>query len=422
MNENLIISTKEDNKSSPKDSKKEHTLLSYESKVYSFAVKFYDEQMPDGFDATIKAITETEKSYLQILLICHDKDEVTDGIWKVATLKRHYHMIVRQTDSTKRERIKKILDSLHVVFRQDIDDSLLINHGIETVNDFTNYAVYLTHDTKKAKEDGKANYDVSEIISNLTIDEIKQIRDGYTRLSESIEKVTPSKLAELDRDAFNLGKELKNFNSWYKAQPFSVRSNAKIKTIKESYDLGVETRFEENRKLNRLCIYIQGDPNTGKTYAAEKALAGKQILLLNGGGTGKFDRLRPDHEAIIVDDDICPNLLNMSDNYMCRAYRRNSNNPVWAGQYFIVTSNLSFTEWLVSCGIKVSKLATANYNMHQNKHYAAMLSRFFVCCLTQNNDAHNQLTLVSPSTRGSCTEQLERLNMFLEFQKNLTKP
>ena len=136
---------------------------------------------------------------------------------------------------------------------------------------------------------------------------------------------------------------------------------------------------------------------------------GKRVLSVGGGGTGKFDRLRPDHDAIVIDDDVCPNLLNMTDNYICRAYKRNSNNPAWAGRYFIVTSNLPFADWLDSCGLRVKTLSG-----NLTPHYTAMLSRFFVCVL-QSRQGINHLALCSPSTRGSEQEQLERAEMFAEF-------
>ena len=222
-------------------------------------------------------------------------------------------------------------------------------------------------------------------------------------------KVTSDELAALDQDAYSLGYEMKNFSQWYDAQPFAVRSHTKMKTIRESYERGVEARIEEGRAVIRLCIYIQGPPDSGKTYAAISALGGKQVLSVGGGGTGKFDRLRPDHEAIVIDDDVCPKLLNMTDNYICRAYKRNSNNPAWAGHYFIVTSNLTFSEWLENSGIHVKdKLG------NPSAHYIAMLSRFFVCEIRYTNYiAH--LALISPSTRGSATEQLQRAEMFAEF-------
>ena len=398
--------------------KKVHKLLSISAKVYSFALKFYDEQLPYGIEETIRAIKQTGADKFQVLLICHDRDEVSDGIWRVATEKRHYHLICRCTNSKERIRIYQMLDWFHIYYRPGIDDILLLNHAIETVGNFQSYAVYLTHETEEAKKDNKEPYNISEIISNLSLDEIKAVREGYIRIANASLKVTMSALATLDEEAYKLGKELRDFDKWYNQLTFAIRSNAKMKTIRESYNRGVEAILNENPRITRLCIFIKGEPNTGKTFATLRALEGKDILSVGGGGTGKFDKLRASTDAIVVDDDVCPNLLNIADNFLCHVYRRGSNNPVWAGRYLVVTSNLSFTEWLRTCGIKIpDSNTTVEYRMKNSSHYEALRSRFFICCVNENSDGINQLSLASPSTRGSSEEQSERLRMFLEFQE-----
>lgn len=386
--------------------------LSIQKKVYAFAIKCYDEQLPYGIETTIKALQAMDKSLFQILLICHYRDEVSDGVWKVALEKRHYHILFRCIKPKQRVRIYIILNYLHIYFRPGIDDILLENRAIETIGNFQHYCMYLTHETKDAINDNKELYSIEEIVSNLSVDEIKAVRDGYIRVADAPTKPSMSKLAELDEEAFKLGYELKNFIDWYNALPFNIRSSAKMKTIEASYQRGVDNRIEENQEMNRLCIYIKGEPNTGKTFATKKALSGKKILSVGGGGSGKFDRLRADHEAIIIDDDCCPNLLNMTDNYICRAYKRNSNNPAWAGKYFIVTSNLSFSEWLKRCGIKI-------YDRGETPsiHYKAMLSRFYICVLTPDSTGKNKLSCINVSTRGSKEDQEERKSMFEDFRQ-----
>lgn len=398
-----------------KSSKPDKRPLCIDSRVCTIALKFYDEQLPYGWDETCRRIRNVDKSKMQILGIRHDKDIITDGIWVSSLEKPHCHIEGRCTNKEKRFYVKDFLDMLGVYYRPGLDDDLWRGHGVETAGNFTGYAVYLTHQTEKAIADGKELYDVSEIISNLTPDEVSQVRDGYIRVSDKSTRLTTTELEALDKDAFELGYNMKNFQAWYSAQPFTVRSNAKMKIIRESYDRGVEARIEEQRDINRVCIFIKGSPDTGKTYAAEQALAGKQILSVNGGGTGKFDRLRPDHNAIIVDDDVCPNLLNMTDNYICRAYKRNSNNPAWAGEYFIVTSNLKFDEWVTSCGVKIHD----NYG-RPTQHYDAVCSRFFICQLVNENGV-NHLALASPSTRGSVEKQTARANKFMEFKQSFDK-
>ncbi|WP_296110864.1 Rep family protein [uncultured Alistipes sp.] len=392
-------------------SKDKAKVLGAHQKVYAVAFKFYEEQLPYGETAFVDAVRNSDKRAAQVMAIKHDRDVVTDGIWACANVKPHWHCIVRMTDRKHTMRVSSILKDLRIVYRQGIDDDLWKGHGVETVGNFAGYAVYLTHDTEQAIKDAKERYDVSEIVSNLSPEEIAQVREGYIRVSER-RKVTQDELVALDKEAFDMGYAMQDFDRWYNEQPFAVRSNAKMKTIRESYDRGVKVRVDEHQEINRLCVFIQGEPNTGKTYAAKKALAGKRILSVGGGGTGKFDLLRPDHEAIVIDDDVCPNLLNMTDNYICRAYKRNSNNPAWSGRYFVVTSNMTFREWLEACGIR-----TQDVHGMPSPHYKAMLSRFFVCRLKADASGVNHLAPRSASTRGSQREQVERADMFMEFKR-----
>ena len=392
-----------------KFSKKNCKCLTLDSKVRALAIKFYGEQLVNGWTYTCNVICHTDKKDFQVLAICHDRDTYAEGgrFWKPALEKPHYHIILRCCNSKKTIRVKTVLNALGIRYRKDLDDELWANHGVETIGkSFSGYATYLTHETEAAIREGKERYAMEELVSNLTIEEINQVRDGYMRVSEDSQKPLTQDWVELDKIAFNLGYELKDFNEWYNALSFMVRSNAKIKTIRESYNRGVDARIEKQSEILRLCIYIQGKPNSGKTYGCKQTLSDKRIHAVEGGGTGKFDSLRADHEAIIISDDVCPNLLNMTDNYICRAYRRQSNNPAWAGQYFIVTSNLPFMQWLEKCGINIC-----------SNHFSAMRSRFYVCEIKSKDDGTNYLSLCSISDRGSVEEQKKRWDMFVDFKK-----
>lgn len=405
--------------------------LGMDSKVNTLAIKCYGEQLPgcqgmSGEDVLYLNVRGTDKNLAQVLCIKHDRDIVTDGIWSSAVVKAHYHILIRLTDGNKRMRVRRILEGLGVVFRQGVDDVLILNHGLETIGKFAGYAMYLTHETEEAIKDAKELYDISEIVSNMTVEEIKQIREGYVRVSEK-RKITNEELIALDKEAFEMGYELKNFNDWYNTQPFNVRSNAKMRTIKESYDRGSEKRLDEDDTVLRLSIYIQGEGNVGKTFTSIKALKANdidRICVVGGGGSGKLDKLRCDHKAIVVDDEICPNLLNMTDNKMCHAYRRNSNNPIWTGSHFIVTYNEDFEKYAQDCGIKTEEQAIiSGYRVNvETKSYKALLSRFFICeIVTDENTGVSRLACHSVSTRGTEEEQKKRLQMFIDFQEKFNE-
>lgn len=395
----------------PKMGGKELKLLSIEKKVCNFALKCYLEQLPLGLAYTIYAICQMDKRVYQIIGILHDLDEVSDGLWAVALEKPHFHLIFRHVDRKRSTRISAILKELGIVFRPGIDDNLLQNRGLETVGNFASYATYLTHETEDAIRDAKEIYPMDKLVSNLTEEEVLQVRDGYVRVSEK-RKITQDELVALDKEAYDLGYRLKGFSKWYDSQPFCIRSNSKLKVIRESYYRGVNAVLEEDRKVTRLCIFIRGRGNTGKTYASGEAMSGRSIKYITGGGSGVFDDLRPDHEVLIFDDSLCPNLINMADNNICTVYRRNNNNPVWAGDTLIITHNEHFDRYAELSGVPVydgrSGITTDTYE--------ALLTRFFMCQLVET-DGVKHLALLSPSTRGTKAEQQNRLDRFLKFQK-----
>lgn len=403
--------------------KKDKYQTTLESTVYTLALKVYDEQLPYGWVGTCSLIKNIDPKYMQVLGIMHYLDTLGDSFWQPSTEKPHYHIILRMTKRTGRVRVKKALEMLGVAFRPALDDNLLAEKACETAKHFSAYANYLTHETEQAILDGKARYPIDNIVSNLELYEIEQIRDGYIRPSAK-RKLTTEDLIALDTEAYNTGYELKDFDAWYNSLDFNVRSNAKMKTVKESYYRGVNAKIKEDVQIVRLCIFIQGPPNTGKTYAASHSIDG-ECLNVSGGGSGKFDNLKASHVGIIIDDDICPNLLTMSDNYICYAYRRNNNNSVWAGTYLIVTSNLSFLEWLEQCHFKVYNLLNTGCRPPLIKdafpfltdHAKALISRFYICRLVPQLDGTNKLVCDYVSTRGSVDDQTIRRDMFINFQR-----
>lgn len=346
-----------------------------------------------------KIRTAYDKNEAQVFLMKHDQDPLGDDIWAPSMEKPHYHIIIRLT---KRSKLSTIMYRLGIHFRPHIDDLLFANHGVEATYDFNEYVLYLMHETKKARLDGKPPYSWTKFISNLSQDEIQQLIDGYKRIVDSSILPTMEDWIRLDKAAYDLGFQLGDFDQWYNALPFTVRQGSRVKTIKESYQRGIMARVKDGASncILRLCVYIQGPPNKGKTYAASGALnkLGISYICVEGGGTGRFDNLKPSHRGILVNDDELARLLNLSDNYFTQVYRRGNNNPFWCGDYLIVTSNLDFDTWLYRCGC-------------QSEHYRALRSRFFICKTKDNGT----IDLLSASERGSNTEKIERIKKFNDF-------
>lgn len=415
MPEKIEDKSNESSTTGKDNSKNKKVKYTMNSQMRTLAIKIYEEQMPDGWDATIKAIKNIDKNNIQVFAICHDKDTMNDDIWKPAKEKKHYHIWMRVMNN-KKFRVHQLLEIVKVRYREELDDTLWKNHGVESCRDYAACAMYATHESEDAVCKGKLRYDIKDVVSNLSTEEFKAIREGYCGANGSKGQVSLELLMKLDSEAKKIGYQMGDFDSWFDHQPFLVRSSSKIKSIKESYLRGVAERIEEDDRVNRLCIFIQGKKNSGKTYAAMEALKGNKILTVGGGGTGKFDNLTVTTNVIIIDDDKCPNLLNMTDNYIRQAYRRQNNNPWWCGEYFVVTSNLSFDEWLEECGINVK-----NGVDKKSEHYYAMLSRFYVCFVCKDYSGKTILHCSSPSKRGNKEEQENRKAKYIDFRDKFEK-
>lgn len=390
------------------------------SQVRTLSLKFYDEQIPNGEDEFIENIKAIDSNEYQVLAIKHDRDIVknNDDPFEVSCTKPHWHLYLRVLSKTNKPRIYQLLSMLGIVYREDLDKKLWNNKGVETCRDFTTCAVYGLHKTAQAQEDGKFEYDIEDYVSNLTIGEIEQVMQGYKRLECEVTRPTTKTLEELANRAEKLGYELKSFDEWWDNLPFNLQSHSKMKIIEKRYMRGIEKRIndKDNNKVNRLCVFIKGEGNKGKTYAAMEALKNEDALVVGGGGSGKYDKLQVTNNAIIVDDDVVTNLLNMTDNYFCQAYRRNSNNPTWCGEYFVVTSNKSFEEWVEECGLQTTKYNSKMQRWEETDSFKALKTRFYICEVVWCENGYNILYCHEPSKRGSYEDQEKRYIKYDKFR------
>ena len=417
-----MVTAPQPNKNSKKFGGKHTKMLTLGSKVRSMAIKCYDEQLPWGWQATCQAIRMIDKSKYQVQAIMHNRDiKENSDFWIPSYDKPHYHIIVRCVNQKERLRVTTFLSMVGVVYRQGVDDNLLANHGVETIGNYAEYSRYLTHETEKAVKDGKELYDITEIVSNLEIEEIEEIRNGYLKPSEN-RRVTAKELAMLDAEAYDLGYKLGDFDVWYGSLPFEMRSATKMRTIKESYNRGITAKIDEHEPLDRVCIFIRGDANSGKSYTTQRVLEQFKIktYVVDAGGTGIFDRLTAGHQAIVLDDSKCPSLLNMCDQYICRPYRRQADNPPWCGTWFIVTSNISFDEWCEETGLRMTDI----YG-NRTPHGVAMHSRFAVGeIVTDAQTGQSTLVITEIGVRGDDAKKRrigEKVAKFVQTFNKLIK-
>lgn len=370
-------------------------------------------------DFLFEDLKERVKSFdssFQIAFIVHNEDKTADAddFFKLSSMKPHVHMVIKKRNN-KAFRINSILKALGINFRRYIDNDLW-KHGVATCKNFAASVAYLTHETDKAQADGKTLYSRDRIVSNCPSSEIDDFREGYLIANEK-RKLTNQELAKLDQQFFDYGYSLKDFDDLYNSLDFIARSNSKMRTIKESYQRGIEERLKkESPEVNRVCLFIEGPPNTGKTYAVNNALKAlsHKVFEVTGGGSGKFDNLSITDTAITIDDEVCPNLLNMTDSRMTTAYKRNSNNPYWTGSMFVVTSNKPFLSWCDDSGLRVFGFTKNSLN----EHGKAMLSRFILCEVVDYGD-YSQIvpSMDFSNLRGTEEEKQDKINRAMELIK-----
>ncbi len=403
--------TKVSNVNKRTENKATKNMVTSERTVKTLAIKCYSEQLIGGWEAFKERITEIDLSEYQVVAIKHDRDTKSDDYWNPSGVKVHYHILVRKMDSVTAIskngiKVRTILNKLGIKFR-DPDDKALLEHGaLQTAKDFSNFLMYLTDETEEANQDGKERYDVSELVTNMLPEAIDRFRTDYV---SSYERTKPSAndMVRLDREAEELGYKLGDYQEWYRRLSFQMRANSKTRQFIESYNYGADKRMLENDYKLRLCIFISGCADAGKTYTSEmtlKAMGYHNIVTIGGGGTGKYDSVVPSTECLLLDDDTLDNALNVSDNKICRLYKRNNNNPIWAGEMVVVTSNKSFNDWAKACkGV-------------DKEHIEALRSRFYICHVEKTEDGTMKLICDSPSKRGKPEEQIKRKEMFLKFR------
>ena len=358
--------------------------------IKTVQVTFYDEQLSIDYRELYNRVINTSLDDAEVVLIEHDMNG-----------KKHYHLGCRLLGQSQKNgrHVKTILNNYGIVFRSPEDDNLLANNAIKSINDFSGYISYLIHKTDAARETGKTEYKITDIVSNLSFEQLYNYLEGYTSKNSSKKRI----YEELDRRAYEYGYAFKDFDELIVAQPFEVRKNTVIRVIKETYERGVQKRIDENISIVRTCIFIRGQKDIGKTYGANEALIKmgyKNILRPSGGRSGMFDNMKPTTEAIVIDDDKLEDALNICDNRICTVYRRNKNNPVFAGDMVIVTSNLSFGDWM----------AKGRYNESEQD---ALRNRFYITEVNKDG----KLFCYKPADRGTSEQQEIRYKKYMEFKK-----
>lgn len=373
--------------------------ITLKSDVRGLFLTVYEENFPDGVENVKRYVMDYDKKTGQVFFICHTGEFGEKDFFHPVEEKDHFHILIRFVNG-KHKRVETILHELGIVFRE-VEDKNRVEHGeaICVPDDFMNCFMYLMHESASCKNKSR-RYTLEDLTSNLTLEELGVVKDGY--ISPEKMKISDKEMEEIDRICFQWGYDLKNFSDLYDSFSYKIRKNAGMRVCKESYYRGIERRISDNAEnhvlINRMNVYLWGGSNKGKTYACEDYF--RKYYEVDGGGTGKFDKLKCSDNTIIINDDTCPNLMNMSDNKICQAYKRMKDNPYWCGENLIISGNLTFEEFIEG---------------FSDDHKKALRNRFFVVYVGEDKKCYVQ------NTSKKCVNDVEMKERFLSFLNAIQK-
>lgn len=335
----------------------------------------------------------------------------------------HAHLLLFFTDRKRMGFVLDLLKECGFVMPTEPDklDTFMMDARFPTHRDnwheITDIIVYHSHESDSCIKRGKAVIPRDEMITNIPADVLDQYYQKYF-----IENSTPLPLSEpkvrfnygrLDKiqqakvcaDALEHGKLGGDFEDFWYSLPALTRTDDKLRTMcNRDFDRGVQTFLDSPESLAhvRCAIFIQGSADGGKTYNAIqacRALTGN-CYEIDGGHTGKYDRLRSYHKSMVVSDTSVGrnNVLGIADNKFVQVYRRNVGNPIWTGDFLVITYNRDLETYCRMMGIVDAETLDA------------VKSRFYECTLEDG-----ELCILKPSTRGSDDVQRIRNRMFARF-------
>lgn len=365
------------------------------------------------------------ESGLSVHAFVHDEDEAIQNRVDLPKLKvLHSHVLIF---ADKRFHMSAVFNAM-AKSGIDVDDDHYNNFMLDArwpdkrKREHIRTIVYHTHETQDAKDKQKHVYSRDKAITNIDVDTLAAY---YTEFFTVMDHMSGSlkermKFAALDRLqkaginrlALQYGESGGDFSDfWFGEMPELVRTHDDVhKTALQHYARGLDTYLDGPASLQniRCAIFINGDADGGKTY--NSIVACKQLVGncydVDSGKTGKFDRLRHTHKAMVVSDTSLPDILAAADNKFVQLYRRQENNPIWSGQYLVVTYNGTLDDYLDKF-----YRDSCNQRMSESRRNA-IHSRFYECILSDG-----ALQLVHPSTRGDAATQHARNVMFADFYK-----
>lgn len=413
----------------------------------------FDKLDREACTAFIERVKAIDPKQFCVVSIKHDKDEVrnSDDLFEISIKKPHWHIYVWTPsdsvfyDAGRSFRVHTMIcgDSrkghekqyLGINYDPKRDVSIWDNRGAERIHSIIASVAYCLHISSSAIEAGKHVYDKSEIITNLSNGEIDEMLNLYKGIDNHfIRKPNADDWNTWAQTAYERGLHLENFEDWA-VDHFMVNqmASAKFRVVRDFYNRGLRDGLANAPHIDRLNVFILGKGNLGKSYNSQKALLdmGIERIVNAPSGTGKYDGVTADTQAILFDDSRMTQPKRVMEQKPVTLHRRNNGDPVWKGQYVIYTSNFaSPIDAAADClGYQPYKDTdgTFKYTDKQMLDIDPVIERAFFCTVELDTDpssanyGHFHLVLCQGVDRGGAND-IERLTkMFEQFRKAFDK-
>lgn len=286
--------------------------LTLSSSSKTVCVKFYEEQLTIAEDDFIQRIENTNTDYI-VIAIKHNKCK-----------KDHWHMIIKKRDRNAQMYCNSILKKFGIFFRPELDDVLLGNRALETAGNVSRYVTYILHKTDEAQKLQKVPYEKSDLITNISNDEVQVILDGYTSKAK---KLTVEECQESARRA---GEKLEDFEDFLTKLNYKGMSVSLENKLRRCHEVEVKKRMSKGEYVNRLAITIVSDNYYKTIWALAKTFEDKKTVFAKSYDMKDGDKLHVDTEVLIVESTRFSRL-----EYQSRKMVYIDKIGPWIGEYYI---------------------------------------------------------------------------------------
>lgn len=286
------------------------------------------------YETFFTTIEDLDDELFEAYAILHDSDYTGKSFWDYHQDKPHIHVGIRSLkfyEQVKPRRkafqVQRMLDLLGIVFDKKLDGDLVDNDAIAAVHYWSNYIYYLTHEDEKSMLEGKHQYGRGEIRTNSSQARYEATIRGIDTIRTR--QVTIKDIAEHRKDIIDLASQgltshdvLTAICDMDTAVDYIETSNSLGRQFNDVYLKGAEQWIASNPRMDSHCIYIQGSPDMGKTYAFDRVteamgVTPDTVFIPKGTDLATFYGLTTKHKWGLFDDVPIKYILKVGDDKPC---------------------------------------------------------------------------------------------------------